>query len=84
MNMIEKKSVRPALLKMLDKWPSSVVAREEIGRFTGGMIRPGTLANLDSIGKGPEGRFFTGGRKVVYDAEQFVLWLDKRSSDQRV
>lgn len=63
---------------MADRWPSSIVARTEIGKFTGGMIREKYLANLDSLGKGPAGRIRCG-RKVAYPVNEFVKWLEARS-----
>jgi hypothetical protein len=64
--------------EMADRWPSSIVARTEIGKFTGGMIREKYLANLDSLGKGPAGRIRCG-RKVAYPVNEFVKWLEARS-----
>lgn len=59
-------------------WPSDLVARSEIALFTGGAIKPGTLANLDSMGRGPHGRFRLG-RKIVYSKAELVRWLKERS-----
>jgi hypothetical protein len=64
---------------MADKWPSPIVARTEIERFTGGMISEKYLANLDSAGKGPAGRVRCG-RKIAYPVSEFVKWLESRSS----
>lgn len=63
---------------MADRWPSSVVARTEIERFTGGVIREKYLANLDSQGRGPAGRVRVG-RKIVYSVTEVVKWLEGRS-----
>lgn len=62
------------------KWPSAFVARTEVGKFTGGLMGEKYLANLDSAGKGPAGRIRCG-RKVVYDVNQFVKWLEERSEE---
>jgi hypothetical protein len=62
--------------KMAEKWPSALVARTEIGKFTGGLISPGTLKNLDSLGKGPKTRVFAG-KKVAYELDGLVEWLRK-------
>lgn len=64
--------------EMADKWPSRIVARTEVKDFTGGAISEKYIANLDSTGKGPEGRFRSG-RKVCYPVDQFVRWLEARS-----
>jgi len=63
---------------MADRWPSSVVARTEIERFTGGIIREKYIANLDSQGRGPAGRVRVG-RKIAYPVAEVVKWLEGRS-----
>jgi len=63
---------------MAERWPSSMVARTEIEKFTGGMISEKYIANLDSQGKGPMGRIRCG-RKVAYPVNEFVKWLEARS-----
>jgi len=32
--------------EFLDKWPSALVTRTEVAAFSGGLINPGTLADL--------------------------------------
>lgn len=64
--------------EMANKWPSSVVARAEVKKFTGGGISPKSLANHDSEGTGPEGRFFIG-RRVCYTVDALIDWLRKDS-----
>lgn len=66
------------LSEMASKWPSTHVAREKVGDFTGGVINPKTLANIDSRGEGPKGRI-TIGRKVVYPVSQLISWLESRA-----
>lgn len=60
------------------RWPSSLVAREKIAEFTGGILTPKTLANLDATGEGPKGRI-TVGRKVAYPVDLLIDWLETRS-----
>lgn len=58
-------------------WPSPIVSRTEISKFSGGLLSPRTLANLDSLGDGPpRGRC---GRKVFYPVDSLVAWLEARS-----
>jgi hypothetical protein len=54
-----------AIRQMVNRWPSSLVARAEVKTFSGGVISGRYLANLDSAGEGPPGAFRVGG-KVVY------------------
>ncbi len=61
-----------------DRWPSAFVSRGEIAKFSGGLIHPRTLANLDSQGKGPKGRFAVG-RKIGYPVDSVVQWLERRA-----
>ena len=62
---------------MAAKWPSAYVARSEIDRFSGGILKPSYLANLDCLGKGPAGRIRIG-RKVAYPVDKLVEWLESR------
>ena len=70
--------VKPDFQSMADRWQSSYVAREKIEEFTGGIVNPRTLANMDSLGQGPEGRVRVG-RKVAYPVQQFIEWLESRA-----
>jgi len=63
---------------MAARWPSTIVAREEVKNFTGGAVAARYLANLDCAGKGPEGRFRVG-RKICYPVAEVVKWLTERS-----
>lgn len=67
-----------SLQKMAERWPSSMVARTEIERFTGGIIKEKYLANLDCQGKGPEGRFRVG-RKIAYPVNSVIQFLQGRA-----
>ena len=71
--------VKDVFDEMADNWPSEIIARTEIKVFTGGLITPGYIANLDSRGEGPLGRIRSG-RKTGYQKKQFVQWLRERSS----
>jgi hypothetical protein len=66
-------------LKELGKnWPSSLVARTEIRKFTGGAISEKRLANLDSLGLGPSDRLRIG-KKVCYPVSSLIEWLAARA-----
>lgn len=59
---------------MAKQWGAPIVARADIGRFSGGGLSPKYLANQDSLGTGPTGRFMIG-RRVVYPVRELVSWL---------
>jgi hypothetical protein len=71
-------NAKPNLKFLGDKWPSSVVARDQIRFFTGGCVSPRRMANLDSAGEGPKGRIRIG-RKIAYPVTELVSWLESRS-----
>jgi len=64
--------------ELAKRWPSGIVARHEVPKFTGGLLNARTLANLDSLGEGPaRGRM---GRKIFYRVEDLCAWLQARSA----
>jgi hypothetical protein len=50
--------------------------RKTACKLMGGLLSPGTLANLDSAGAGPRG--IRAGKAVLYERESFLEWLGKR------
>lgn len=68
-----------SLRALADNWPSAFVAREEIGRFSGGILSTKYIANLDSQGRGPRGRIRCG-RKIAYPTASIVEFMESRSS----
>lgn len=60
--------------KTAEKWPSEIVAREEVYKFTGGLFTPKTLANLDALKEGPKTKIRYK-RKVGYPKSALVEWL---------
>lgn len=73
-----KGASKPDLSKLRDSWPSSYVSRDKVSEFSGGMINARNLANLDSVGKGPAGRFRVGGKKIAYPVDSLITWLEGR------
>lgn len=63
---------------MADRWPSTMVAREKVEDFTGGIMNRRYLANLDAKGEGPPRVRI--GRKIAYPVIDFVAWLEARAS----
>jgi hypothetical protein len=75
-----KEADRPAaevIRQLAQKWPSTFVPRNQVREFTGGLYSGGYLANLDSLGAGPEGRFSIG-RQTCYSVESLCDWLCAR------
>lgn len=70
--------VKDVFREMQEKWESAVVARTEVTRFTGGLLSPAYMANLDSLGQGPD-RIHIG-RKCCYPTTALVEWLRSRSN----
>ena len=68
--------------KLIESWPSPIVARSEVGRFSGGLLHPRTLANLDALKQGP-GKIVIGG-KVAYDRDALARWIEARATVQGV
>ena len=71
-------SISPTVKALVDRWPSPIVARAEVKKFSGGAITGRYLANLDSAGSGPPGAFRLGG-KVVYETAGLAEWLGARA-----
>jgi len=68
------------LRKLAEKWPSTIVARSEVSKFSGGLLTPGTLANLDSQKLGPPK--FKVGRKVAYPLDELIKWIENRIDEE--
>jgi len=62
------------------KWPSPVVARTELDRFSGGLLNCRTEANRDSLGVGIPGRFRVG-RKICYPVKAVIQYMRERASE---
>lgn len=63
---------------LADKWPSDIVYREDIMTFTGGVFSTATMANLDSQGKGPQGRIRVN-KKQAYRIWPLIRWMEDMS-----
>jgi len=60
-------------------WSSTLVARSEVGRFSGGVVSPHYIANMDCRGLGPAERIRIG-RKIAYPVDALIDWLKEKSS----
>jgi len=72
-----REEIERVIEEMAQRWGSTVVARKDIGRYTGGAITAKTAANLDSLGTGCPGRFSIGA-SVVYPVDNLSQWLKSR------
>ncbi len=70
--------VKTCLADLASRWPSPYVARDRVSEFSGGILHPRTLANLDSKGEGPKGRIRVG-KKVAYPVAELTSWLESRA-----
>lgn len=68
-----QQEIKNTIMEMADAWPSQIIARREVKRFTGGLFSSGYLANLDCTGDGPPS--FNLGRQRVYPVKDFCIWL---------
>ena len=65
--------------ELAEKWPSPIVAREKLKDFSGGLLNPRTMANIDSLGYGP--KMVKLGRKRGYWVDSLVEWMNKRMNE---
>jgi len=54
-----------------------IISRDHVEELLGGVISSKSLANLDSLGKGPKRMRI--GRKVAYRTEHLLDWLESRT-----
>lgn len=60
-------------------WSAPYVERQKLSEFSGGLIDPKTMANLDAQNKGPNGRIKVG-NKIIYLVEELIRWMEARAS----
>lgn len=64
-------------IDLVEELPRTI-ARKDVGKYISG-ISPKTLANADSLGKGPSKRKKIG-KTVVYETKSLLEWLDQIST----
>ena len=77
-NHTEEKTMNDIFSELVTKWPSAMVARPEVSRFSGGIISGKTLANLAARGEEVPPVVHVG-RKAAYRASDLADWLRRRS-----
>jgi hypothetical protein len=65
--------------ELADAWGSPVVAREAVSKFSGGLLNPRTMANIDSLGSGP--KMVKLGRKRGYWVDSLIEWMNSRMDE---
>ena len=64
------------LSELAEKLPP-IISRDHVEKHLGGVISSKSLANLDSLGKGPKRMRI--GRKVAYLTVDLLNWLENRT-----
>ena len=67
--------------KLAESWVAPIVARTDVGKFSGGILHPRTMANLDSKGCGP--RKIMIGNRVAYEVKSLIEWMQDRPERRR-
>ena len=75
----QNKQSHPDLSTFIESWESPYVERHHVGLFSGGILHPRTMANLDAKGQGPSKRIKIG-NKVAYPVEELVTWMESRAT----
>lgn len=68
--------------KLEAAWPAPIVARREVTRFSGGVLNPRSMANLDSLGEGPP-KLKLGEKMVAYPTKELVEWMRNRATKNK-
>lgn len=64
--------------RMKAEWDGGpYVPRSQVGKFSGGMLHPRTMANRDSLGIGPPAAKFDG--RVFYLVDDLIEWMKERA-----
>lgn len=69
--------IQSSFFAVLEKTLPAIFDRETASLALGGVLSPKTLSNADAQGTGPEVRMKLG-KKIVYERESFLLWLQTR------
>jgi len=65
--------------ELTQRWLSPLVSRSHVGTFSGGLLTPKYMANIDSRGEGPPR--IRVGRKIAYPTGDLARWIAARVSD---
>jgi hypothetical protein len=59
-------------------WGAPVIGRNVVGKFSGGLLHPRSMANADCQGTGPSERILMGSRRVGYPLKALCAWWADR------
>ncbi|MCI5158165.1 MAG: hypothetical protein D3906_06930 [Candidatus Electrothrix sp. AUS1_2] len=79
MILTQQKQALIDLSAFAGSWHAPFVERQQVNKFSGGLLDPRTMANHDSAGTGPAGRIKIG-RKVIYPVQDLITWLEGKAS----
>ena len=79
--MSKKKTKRFDFNSLKYHWPSPLVPRTEISRFSGGLFSEKSLANHDCYGTGPKERIRIGNR-ICYPVHSLIEWMESQSEQE--
>ena len=65
---------------LTDKWPSTVVSRAELHKFSGGILNGRTMANRECREDSDSIPRFRAGKKVFYQVQDVVEFLKRETS----
>lgn len=74
------KKEHPVISSLRDSLPA-IYTRDEAARRLGDLLSAKTLANMDAHGTGPTLKQRIG-KKVAYERESFLTWLESRFNDR--
>lgn len=69
MNDLQKATMKA----LIENWPSPIVPRSKFFEFSGGLFKPKTMANYDSLKKGPPR--LTNRKQAFYLTVDAAAWL---------
>ena len=65
------------IVALLEEQLPPIIARKDVARLTFGLVSAKTMANRDSLGTGPQGRF-RAGKEIWYHKKQFIEFILKQ------
>ena len=70
----DQKLIKQLVKEWKEKHPAPVVFQKNVYEVTGGALKAQSMANLDSRGDGPGGKFYIRGA-ACWESDVFFKWL---------